>query len=77
MEEVFEAQPVEGETYALNGDRLDVEPLVRDAVLLALPLAPLCEDACLGPEPKGHPIGSEESPDIDPRWSGLGELKFE
>ena len=77
VEEVFEARPVEGETYALDGDRLDLEPLVRDAVLLALPLAPLCEDACLGPEPKEHPIGSDTSPDIDPRWSALGELKFE
>ena len=77
VEEVFEAQPVEGETYPLDGDRLDVEPLVRDAVLLALPLAPLCEVACPGPEPEAHPIGTESSSDIDPRWSGLGDLKFE
>jgi uncharacterized protein len=77
VEEVFETRPVEGETYVLDGDRLDVEPLVRDAVLLALPLAPLCEDACLGPEPNDHPIGTDESPAIDPRWSALGELKFE
>jgi uncharacterized metal-binding protein YceD (DUF177 family) len=46
-------------------------------VLLALPLAPLCEVACPGPEPAGHPIGTESSSDIDPRWSGLGDLKFE
>jgi len=77
VEEVFDTRPVEGEMYALDGDRLDVEPLIRDAVLLSLPLAPLCEDACRGPEPDGHPIGADESEAIDPRWSGLGELKFE
>lgn len=77
VEEVFEARPVEGETYPLDGDRLNVEPLVRDAVLLALPLAPLCEVACPGPEPEEHPIGTDAAPNIDPRWSALGELKFE
>jgi uncharacterized protein len=77
IEEVFDTRPVEGETYPLDGDRLNVEPLVRDAVLLSLPLAPLCEVACQGPEPEGHPIGSDASEDIDPRWSALGDLKFE
>jgi uncharacterized protein len=77
VEEVFERHPVEGDTYPLDGDRLNVEPLVRDAVLLSLPLAPLCEDACPGPEPETHPIGTDEAPAIDPRWSALGDLKFE
>ena len=77
VEEVFDADPVEGETYPLDGDRLNVEPLVRDAVLLSLPLAPLCEVACAGPEPKGHPIATDAGDDIDPRWAGLSDLKFE
>ncbi|MEY2423645.1 MAG: hypothetical protein QOI95_3712 [Acidimicrobiaceae bacterium] len=77
VDEVFDARPVEGETYPLDGDRLNVEPLVRDAVLLSLPLAPLCEVACAGPEPKEHPIGSDVSEAIDPRWAGLGDLKFD
>jgi uncharacterized protein len=77
VEEVFETRPVEGETYPLDGDQLNVEPLVRDAVLLALPLAPLCEVACPGPEPEEHPIGTDTGSSIDPRWSALGELKFE
>lgn len=77
VEEVFDTRPVEGEMYALAGDRLDVEPLIRDAVLLSLPLAPLCEDACRGPEPDAHPIGTDAASTIDPRWSALGELKFD
>jgi uncharacterized protein len=77
VDEVFDTRPVEGETYPLDGDRLNVEPLVRDAVLLSLPLAPLCEVACPGPEPETHPIGTDTSEEIDPRWAGLGDLKFE
>jgi uncharacterized protein len=77
VEEVFDARPVEGETYPLDGDRLDLEPLVRDAVFLALPLAPLCAVACAGPEPEGHPIGTADADSIDPRWAALGELKFD
>ena len=77
VDEIFDTHPVEGETYPLEGERVDLEPLVRDAVLLALPLAPLCEDACAGPEPEGHPIGTREDDEIDPRWSALGDLKFD
>ena len=32
----------------LDGDLLDLEPVLRDAVVLALPLAPLCSDDCPG-----------------------------
>ncbi len=36
------------ETYPLVGDELDLEPLVRDAILLELPQAPLCREDCQG-----------------------------
>ena len=36
------------EAYPLSGDELDLEPLARDAVLLELPLAPLCSEDCRG-----------------------------
>ena len=46
---MFEADPTdEGETYPLDGDQIDLEPMVRDAVLLELPLGPLCGDDCAG-----------------------------
>ncbi|MGH9104084.1 MAG: YceD family protein [Acidimicrobiales bacterium] len=35
-------------SYPLPGDRLDLEPLVRDAVLLELPQVPLCRPDCAG-----------------------------
>ena len=34
--------------YRLAGEEADLEPLLRDAVLLALPLRPLCRPDCLG-----------------------------
>ncbi len=77
VREIFEADPVEGETYPLAGDRVDLEPMVRDAVLLALPLAPLCEEACAGPEPDEHPLGAGEEPRRDDRWAALEQLKFD
>ena len=42
VDELFETHPLEGETYKLDDDVIDLEPLVRDALLLELPLAPLC-----------------------------------
>lgn len=36
------------ETYPLGADFLDLAPMARDAILLALPLAPLCRQDCPG-----------------------------
>lgn len=40
--------PGDSDIYPLRGDQADLEPLARDAVLLALPLAPLCAEDCAG-----------------------------
>ncbi len=89
MKEIFERTPVEGETYLLGDDEVDLEPMVRDAVLLALPLAPLCRPDCPGPAPDDFPTGPEDdsaAADADEaaaarlrqeRWSVLDELRFE
>jgi uncharacterized protein len=64
----------------LNGDLLDLEPVVRDAVVLALPFNPLCDPDCQGlcvscgvrmadAEP-GH-----SHDEVDPRWASLALLK--
>ncbi|MGH9113127.1 MAG: YceD family protein [Acidimicrobiales bacterium] len=83
LQEIFEPHPVEGETYRLGGDQVDLEPALRDAVALALPLAPLCDEACAGPDPDDHPVSVEddsaadgEAP-ADPRWSVLDTLRFD
>jgi len=81
LSEVFEPNPVEGETYPIEGDEVDLEPVIRDGVLLNLPLAPLCRPDCAGPAPDEFPAivddeGSGEPP-VDPRWAVLDQLKFD
>jgi len=48
FQELYEPRAREGETYPLKGDRIDLAPLAREALLLELPLAPLCQEACAG-----------------------------
>ena len=71
--ELFEPEPVEGDTYPLEGHEIDLEQLVRDVVLLELPLAPTCEAtgrAACAPDV----VPERESPPPDPRWAALSEL---
>ena len=65
----------------LDGDLLDLEPAFRDAVVLALPMSPLCREDCPGLCTEcGAPLAEagpehthEELP--DPRWAGLTKLQ--
>lgn len=83
VREVFEDSPAEGETWPVADDRIDLAPMVREAAILALPLAPLCSPDCPGPEPDRFPTGpaaSEPDPDPggrDPRWAALDQLAFD
>jgi uncharacterized protein len=38
----------DGDGYALERDTADLEPVLRDALLLEVPLRPMCRDDCLG-----------------------------
>lgn len=69
----------EDEVGRLQGDLIDLEPTLRDAVVLALPVNPLCREDCPGlcpvcgvrwdDLPEGH---SHEQ--IDSRWAALSKL---
>jgi len=67
------------EVSMLQDDLLDLEPLLRDAIVLALPFQPLCSDDCpglcaeCGARLADDPNHSHEAP-IDPRWAALTEL---
>ena len=69
----------EHDLSALDGDLLDLEPTLRDAVVLALPFQPLCSEDCPGLCPEcgarlaDDPGHSHEAP-IDPRWASLAAL---
>ena len=69
-----------GELYHLDGDLLDLEPAFRDAVVLALPMSPLCREDCPGLCAEcGVPLadagpGHQHEAATDPRWAALGQL---
>lgn len=69
----------------LEDDLLDLEPTLRDAVVLALPFQPLCQDDCpglcveCGARLADDPEHGHGEP-VDPRWavlSGLGTRSAE
>ncbi|MBI4001243.1 MAG: DUF177 domain-containing protein [Nitrospira defluvii] len=47
VEPVEEAEE-EDEVYLYQGDHLDLAPMVREQVILAAPMQPLCREDCLG-----------------------------
>ncbi len=79
--ETFEEAPEEGETFLLKVDRIDLLPMLRQAVLLELPLAPLCDESCSGPAGGAFWGGVQgDTPDgageveRDERWAALDAL---
>jgi uncharacterized protein len=72
----------EDEQPRMVEDLLDLEPTLRDALVLEIPLAPLCDDDCAGlcagcgarlddVEP-GH-----SHDQADPRWAALANLRID
>lgn len=64
--------------YRVHDDQIDLEPPVRDAVVLALPFQPVCEPDCLGLDPETGEKLTEPRPAqedrIDPRWAALSQF---
>lgn len=63
----------------LEDDLVDLEPVLRDAVVLALPLSPLCRDDCPGLCAECGERLADAGPDhhhdvADPRWAALQGL---
>ncbi len=92
LQEIFSPHPVEGETWPVDHDSIDLGPVIHDAVLLSLPLVPLCADDCAGPDPERFPALVEGDPALlddeddddapaappaDPRWAALDDLRFD
>lgn len=64
----------------MSGDLLDLEPALRDAVVLALPLNPLCREDCEGlcatcGERLADLPDDHQHDAIDPRWTALAGLQ--
>jgi uncharacterized protein len=66
----------------LEDDLVDLEPLLRDAVVLALPYQPLCREDCpglcveCGARLADDPDHRHDAP-IDPRWAALQDVAAE
>ncbi|HKS99229.1 MAG TPA: YceD family protein [Rugosimonospora sp.] len=72
----------EDEVHRLQGDLLDLEPALRDAVVPALPNHPLCREDCPGlcPEcgvPRDELPADHSHAQLDPRWAALSTLTTE
>jgi uncharacterized protein len=79
MDELVAREPGPDDDYVLPDDlMLDPEPMVRDAVVLQMPFAPVCQPDCLGLcERCGGDRNLGEclcGPDVDPRWAALEAL---
>ena len=79
IQELFaypESEATEDEVSRLDGDLVDLEPVVRDQIVLDLPFQPLCSATCRGLCPTcGADLNADPShahdSDADPRWAKL------
>jgi uncharacterized protein len=69
----------EDEFYPITDDTIDLGPMVRDAIVLELPMAPLCREDCRGLCPQ---CGADRNEGdcacvvpTDPRWANLDVLR--
>jgi uncharacterized protein len=75
-----ESDAEEDEASRLVEDHLDLEPVLRDSVVLALPFQPLCSPDCPGLCPEcgvrlADEPGHAHEEQVDPRWAALSALK--
>lgn len=68
------------EASRLSGDKLDLEPLLRDDIVIDLPFQPLCREDCAGlcatcgANLNDDPQHRHEEP-IDSRWAKLAQVE--
>ena len=69
----------DGEVLRLEGDAFDLEPVVRDAVVLGLPFQPVCRDDCPGLCPhcgvRLADVPDHQHDQVDSRWAALESLQ--
>ncbi len=72
-EDGTEVSSTDAELYGYDGEVVIIDNLVRDELLLELPMTPLCSDACPGITPP--PEEESEAAAIDPRLQPLLRFK--
>jgi uncharacterized protein len=76
FQELFAYSPDEAFDFAVQDDHVNLEPVVRDAVVLALPFQPVCRPDCPGLDPEtGEKLADHPEKPVrevlDPRWAAL------
>lgn len=80
FQELFAYSFDEAFDYTVHDNLVDLEPVVRDAVVLSLPFQPVCQEDCLGLCPEcgvrllDNPGHEHEAP-VDPRWAALAGIE--
>lgn len=80
VHELYQRVITDPDAFELEGDQLDLRPLVREMVLLDAPEAPLCRPDCAGLCPScgvNRNITTCDcvAPPADPRWAALADLQ--
>lgn len=79
FQELFAYPGEEANDFEVQDDHVDLETLVRDAVVLSLPFQPVCQPDCPGLDPETgerltESAGVEKEAPIDSRWSALQQI---
>lgn len=70
----FEFDPSEADVATYDGETVILDDVVREAILLEIPISPLCSEACSGMAPSPT-VAHEAAVDIDPRLAPLAALR--
>jgi len=74
LDEQFVTGPsLRDDALPIEGDQIDLAPIVREYVLLELPDGPLCRPDC----PGVFPEYGEGADTRDPRWGALDQLRLD
>ena len=80
LDEMYQKGTYDPDAYEIENDQINLLPMVREGLLLAVPLSPLCREDCPGFCPQcGADLAETQcgcvTTDSDPRWSALENLK--
>ena len=79
FQELFAYSLTDEDDLVITDETIDLEQVIRDAVVLSLPFNPLCSSDCLGlcvdcgVKLSENPQHEHEAP-VDPRWNALKNL---
>lgn len=82
FQELFAYSGTEEDDFTVSDEQIDLEPVIRDAIVLSLPFQPVCSEDCLGLCPECG-LKLAENPNhvhdqrVDSRWTELLKFKEE